>query len=61
MSTLLGLIIKEIPGIIDLVQARHAQSDPTLPPLTDAEAIAILRAAIDSSVAKDENWLAAHS
>lgn len=60
MSVLLGLLIKEVPGILDMVQARHAQVNPGLPPLTDAEAIALLRSAIDSSVAKDDAWLAAH-
>lgn len=60
MGAILGVIIKEIPGILDMVKARRAQLNPTLPPLTDAEAIAILQAAINSSVAKDDLWLAAH-
>lgn len=60
MNTLIELVIKEVPGIIDMVKARHAQVNPTLPPLTDAEAVEILRLAIDSSVAKDDTWLMAH-
>lgn len=60
MGVLLGLIIKEVPGILDMIKARRAQVDPSLPALTDAEAIALLREAIDSSVARDDRWLAAH-
>ncbi len=60
MDALLGVIIKEIPGIIDMVKARHVQVNPDLPPLTDAEAAQMLKDAIDSSLAKDDAWQAAH-
>ena len=61
METLLALVIKDVvPGVIEAIRARHAQGDPSLPPLTDAEALAIFDQASQSTLAKDAAWLQAH-
>jgi hypothetical protein len=57
---LLNLIIGQIPGIIAMVKANHAATDPTAPPPTDADVLAALQQAVASSIAKDDLWLQAH-
>lgn len=57
---LLALGIQGISAAIEAIKAHRAQADPTLPPLTDDEAIAICRAALDSTEAKDDLWLSQH-
>jgi plasmid stability protein len=60
VNELLALALRQLPDVIEAIKAHRAQADPTLPPLTDAEAIDILRQALDSTEAKDDLWLAAH-
>ncbi len=60
MNPLITLALQQLPAVLEAIKAAHAQVNPTLPPLTDAEAIAIARAALDSTEAKDDLWLAAH-
>lgn len=61
METLFALLVKDVvPAAIALVKEHHAKVNPDLPPLTDEEALALLQAAIVSSVEKDDQWLAAH-
>lgn len=60
MNPLAALIIEEIPGIIQMIKDKVAKVDPTLPPLTDADAQAILLQAITSTIAKDDAYLAVH-
>jgi len=60
MNPLLQLVIQEMPSIINMIKDRNSQINPSLPPLTDAEALTILQQALDSSLAKDDNWLAVH-
>lgn len=60
MGAILPLVIKEIPGILQMIKDHHAAVNPALPPLTDSEAVAIARQALDSSEAKDDDWLAVH-
>lgn len=60
MNPLLAIAFQELPAVIAALKAHQAQADPSLPPLTDAEAIAIVRQVLDSSEAKDDLWLAAH-
>lgn len=61
METLLALILKDVvPCAIEMVKSRHTHVNPNLPPLTDEEAVALLNQAVASSVAKDDQWLAAH-
>lgn len=60
MGELLALLVQQVPGIIQSVKDHHATVNPTLPPLTDAEAMAILRQALDVSEAKDDVYLSSH-
>lgn len=60
MNPLVQLLIKEMPVILDIIRAKHSRINPSLPPLTDAEALELLKEALDSSIAKDDNWLAIH-
>lgn len=60
MNELLALVIKDVvPGVIEQVKAHHAQINPDLPPLTDAEAEALLHEAVTATVAKDDRYLQA--
>lgn len=60
MNEVLALLIKDVvPGVIEQVKAYHATINPDLPPLTDAEAEALLHEAVASTVAKDDTWLRA--
>lgn len=49
-----------LPSILALVKEAHSTANPDAPPLTDAEVFAALQSAIESSVAKDEQWKAQH-
>jgi hypothetical protein len=60
MNNVLQLVLGELPSIIDMIKAHHAEVNPTLSPLSDADALAILMQAINSSLMKDAMWLAAH-
>lgn len=60
MNPFVLLIMQQLPNVIEQIKARHAQINPTLPPLTDDEAKALLKEAVDASVAKDDNWLRLH-
>mgnify|MGYP001559997803 CR=1 FL=1 len=60
MNPLITVALQQLPAVIAAIQAHRAQANPDLPPLTDAEAIAICRQALDSTEAKDDLWLATH-
>ena len=60
MIPLVTLAIQELPTILDFLRGLHAQANPGAPDPTDEEMIAALHAAVQSSLAKDEAWLAAH-
>lgn len=60
VAPLVSLAIKELPGIIRLVRELRVKQQPTEPPPTDAEVIAALNSAYESSKAKDAAWLQAH-
>lgn len=58
---LLALLLKDVlPATLNAIKAHHAQVHPDLPPLTDAEAVALLRTALDTTEAKDDAIIAAH-
>ncbi len=57
---ILGLVLQQLPTLVDLIKSRHAAVNPSAAPLTDAEVLAALQQAIASSIAKDDQWLAAH-
>lgn len=52
--------ISVIPMIIDFIKSIHGVANPTNPPLTDTQVLAILQNLASASIAKDEGWLAAH-
>lgn len=52
--------ISAIPMLVDLIKGIHAVANPTNPPLTDADVLAILLSLGTASIAKDEAWKAAH-
>lgn len=59
-SSVLNTAINNLPGIIALIKGDHASRNPDAPALTDEQVISALKSAIASSLAKDEQWLAAH-
>jgi len=60
MNGLITTIIQQLPSIFDFIRQEHAQQHPGEPPLTDDDVKAALAAAVASSIAKDDQWLAAH-
>jgi hypothetical protein len=58
-TSIVNTAINNLPGIIALIRGNHRPA-PGAPPLTDEEVTKALLLACDSSLAKDENWLAAH-
>ena len=59
-AALINTAIANLPAIFAWIRSAHAQAAPGAPPPTDAEVIAALQAAVASSIAKDDAWLAAH-
>lgn len=57
---LVNIAVTLLPGIFDMIRARYTSKHPIAPLPTDAEVVAALEAAIESSVAKDDRWLASH-
>lgn len=57
---LLNVAIQELPAIIGWLKGAFHQNNPTDPVPTDEEVIAAYEAAVASSLARDEQWLAAH-
>ncbi len=57
--SIVNTAIQALPGILALIRANH-QSPVGTPPPTDAEIVTALQQAVASSLAKDEQWLAAH-
>jgi hypothetical protein len=60
MNALIALVTAILPSIVKLVQELYAHQNPGEPPPTSAEVIAGLASACASSLAVDEEWLAAH-
>lgn len=60
MNRLLSLAIQQVPDIIALLRAAFVTQNPNLPEPTDAELIAAYQSAFVSSLARDDQWLAAH-
>lgn len=58
-SAIINTAIANLPGIIALIRGNHRPA-PGAPPLTDEEVTRALVQACDSSLAKDEQWLALH-
>jgi hypothetical protein len=60
MGDLIALLIKEIPDAIALGKELFAKANPDAPVPTDEEVAAAYIAAYQSSIDKDNQWLAAH-
>jgi len=60
LTPIVGVAIQLLPGIFDLIRSRAKTVDPNAPVPDDAAVIAALAAAVASSVAQDDQWLAAH-
>lgn len=57
---LLAVAIDELPNVIAYLKGLFHQAHPDAPAPTDAEIIAAYESAFQSSLAKDDAWLAAH-
>lgn len=57
---LVGLAIQELPVVIDGLRSLFTKNNPDVPPPTSEEVIAAFDSAVQSSLAKDAAWLAAH-
>jgi hypothetical protein len=60
MNPLIAVLIQNLPGIIAFAREQFADANPGAPVPTEDEVIAAYLAALATSLAKDENWLAAH-
>ena len=60
MNPLIQIAISEAPAVIALLRGLFQQKNPNAPAPTDAQVIAAFEAAFKSSLAKDDQWLAAH-
>lgn len=57
MNVVVAMLLQQIPGLIGQIKEYHAQVNPTLPPLTDAEAKDLLHQAVVASTQTDDAWL----
>lgn len=60
MNPLVQVAIAELPAVFAWVRDAFKKENPDAPEPTDEDVIAALNAAVTSSVAKDDAWLAAH-
>ena len=60
MNPLFLVAVQELPAIIEWLKSAFKKSNPNDVQPTDGEVIAAYRAAFESSLAKDELWLATH-
>ncbi len=59
-EALLALAIQQTPAIIELLKGAFKHAAPGDPEPTDAEVIAAYESAFQSSILKDDAWLATH-
>lgn len=57
---LIALAIKEAPAAIELIRQAFITANPGVPPPTSEEIIAAYQVALDSTLAKDDAYLAIH-
>jgi len=57
---LAAIAIQITPQVIDLLKSIFKKTNPKDPQPTDEQVIAAYRAAFESSLAKDDEWLATH-
>lgn len=54
MNPIVTLILQSIPGIIGIIQARHAAVNPDAPPISAEQVVAAFEEAFTSTVLKDQ-------
>lgn len=59
-ASIINTAIGALPGIIAMIRANHESQNPGAPALTDDDVAKALASAVASSIAKDEQWKAAH-
>ncbi len=59
-EALVNFAIQEAPTVIEAFKSAFIKANPDQPVPTSEEVIASYQAAFESSIAKDERWLAAH-
>lgn len=59
-QALVAIAIQEAPAVIALLKAAFVKQNPGQPEPSEESVIAAYEAAFQSSIAKDERWLAAH-
>lgn len=60
VAAIANVAVTVLPEILALVRSRHAAADPGAPTPTDADVLRGLETAVKDSIAKDDEWLAAH-
>ena len=55
-----GAITTVLPSVISLIQALFIEQNPSVPPPTSAEILAVFNSVCAQSLAKDDKWLANH-
>ncbi len=60
MNPLLALALQETPTIVNALIEKFTKANPDAPVPTSEEVIAAYQSAFQSSLAKDDAWLAAH-
>jgi len=60
MPPLIALAIQELPGIIGFLKEAFRDRHPDEPEPTNEDVLAAYKTAFESSIAKDDAWLAAH-
>lgn len=59
-AQLVTLAIEEVPELIALIKARFSKANPDEPPPSSEQVVAAYKTAMQSSLALDDQWLAAH-
>ena len=60
MGALISLIITELPSLIPEIKSLFQAQNPGAPAPTDADVHAALLAALATTIARDDSWLASH-
>jgi len=60
INAIIALVTAILPSVVTLIQALAAHQNPGEPPPTSAEVLEAFASACASSLAVDEEWLAAH-